>query len=85
MSDRDDIDQHAGAVHRRDAAQIIRLVLLVAIIAALVALAFDNRADVRVGYLFDDADAPGWVVLIAAAAAGVVIGWLLRHRPRHRS
>jgi len=32
--------------------------------------------------VFGDASAPIWIVLVAAALAGVVIGWLIRHRPR---
>ena len=84
MDDRDDIDRHAGAVHRRDAAQIIRLVLVLAIVAVLVAFALDNREDVRIGYVVGDTEAPVWIVLVAAAICGVVIDWLLRHRPRQR-
>ncbi|MBI5087604.1 MAG: DUF1049 domain-containing protein, partial [Actinobacteria bacterium] len=41
--------------------------------------------DVRVGYVVGDAQAPIWIVLIAAAAAGVVIAWLAQHRSHHRS
>jgi hypothetical protein len=32
-----------------------------------------------------DAEAPLFVVLVAAAAAGAVIGWLFLHRRRHRA
>ena len=84
MDDRDDIDRHAAAVHRRDAAQIFRLVLVLLIVAVLVAFAVDNREDVRIGYVVGDTEAPVWIVLVAAAICGVIIGWLLRHRPRQR-
>jgi uncharacterized integral membrane protein len=82
MVDRDEIDQHAGAVHRRDAAHIIRLIVVAAIVAALIVVALDNRDDVRIGYAIGEASAPVWIVVVAAAISGVVIGWLLRRRPR---
>src|SRR5215213_3081577 len=84
MDDRDDIDRHAGAVHRRDATQIARLILVVAIVVVLVVVAMDNRDDVRIGYAVGETQAPVWIVLVAAAICGVFIGWLLRHRPRQR-
>jgi uncharacterized integral membrane protein len=85
MNDRDVIDQHAGAVHRRDAAQVVRLVLVAAIIIGLVIIGMDNRDDVRLGYAVGDAQAPVWIVIILAALAGMIIGWLIRHRPRHNA
>jgi uncharacterized integral membrane protein len=85
MNDRDDTTQHAAAVHRRDAAQVVRLVLIAAIIVALVLVGLDNRDDVRLGYAVGDAQAPIWIVIILAAVAGMVIGWLIRHRPRHNT
>jgi uncharacterized integral membrane protein len=66
-----------------DLARVVRLVVVAAIVAALILVGFDNRDDVRVGYVFGDAEAPIWIVLVAAGVAGVIIGWLLRHRP-HR-
>lgn len=84
MSDRDDVSGHAGAVHRRDAAQLVRWLFIAAIVVVLVLVAMDNRDDVRVGYAVGDTTGPGWIVILASAAAGVVIGWLVRHRPRNR-
>lgn len=81
----DDVVEHAGAVHRRDAALIIRWVLIAAIVAALVLVAMDNRDDVRVGYAVGDASAPIWTVIVIAAVAGMIVGWLIRHRPRRRA
>jgi hypothetical protein len=49
VNDRDDVDASAAAVHRRDAAQVIRWIFVLAIVAALVAVAMDNRDEVRVG------------------------------------
>ena len=80
----DDVVEHSGAVHRHDAMQLIRWLLIAAIVVGLVLVAMDNRDDVRVGYAVGDAEAPIWTVIIAAAVAGVFIGWLVRHRPRHR-
>ncbi len=68
----------------RDLSQLFRLLVAVAIVAAIVIVAFDNRDDVRVGYAFGDTQAPIWIVLLAAGVAGVVVGWLIKHRP-HRS
>ena len=82
MAERDDIDRASGAVHRRDLGRIIRMVVVVALVVILVAVAFDNRADVRVGYLIDEAMAPGWLVIILSALGGLVIGWLMRLRSR---
>jgi uncharacterized integral membrane protein len=85
MNDRtDDIEStDIRAVHRRDAGRIFRFVLAVALVVALMVVALDNTDDVRVGYAFGDANAPVWMVLVISAAAGIVIGWLVRHRP-HR-
>ena len=84
MGDRDEVDQHAGAVHRRDAGHLARLIVAAVIVAALVIVGMDNRDHVRVGYGVGHASAPMWTVIVAAGLAGVVIGWLIRHRPRHR-
>jgi uncharacterized integral membrane protein len=81
----DEVGEHASAVHRRDAALLIRWILIAAIVVAIVVVAMDNRDDVRVGYALGDAEAPIWIVMIAAAVAGIVIGWLVRHRPRRAS
>jgi uncharacterized integral membrane protein len=80
----DDIAEHAGAVHRHDFAQLLRWLFIAAIVVALVAVAMDNRDKVRVGYAVGDVQAPIGIVLLAAAATGIIIGWLVRHRPRNR-
>jgi uncharacterized integral membrane protein len=80
----DDVVEHAGAVHRRDATLIIRWLLIAAIVVAIVLVAMDNRDDVRVGYAVGDASAPIWTVIVIAAVAGMIVGWLIRHRPRRR-
>ena len=84
MVDSGEVEQHAGAVHRRDAGNLARLVFAAAILAALVIVGMDNRVHVRVGYVVGHATAPIWVVIVAAGVAGVMLGWLMRHRPRQR-
>jgi uncharacterized integral membrane protein len=78
----DEVGEHAGAVHRHDVAQVIRWLFIAAIVVGLVLVGMDNRTDVPVGYAIGDAHAPGWIVIIASAVAGMFIGWLLRHRRR---
>ncbi|MBK5330982.1 MAG: LapA family protein [Ilumatobacteraceae bacterium] len=80
----EDIAENSGAVHRHDFAVLLRWLFLAAIVVALVAVALDNRDKVRVGYAVGDAQAPIGIVMLVAAAAGIIIGWLVRHRPRNR-
>jgi len=67
---------------RSDNGRAVRLVVAALIVIALVAVALDNSQEVDVGYVVGDASAPLWVVLVAAGVAGVIIGWLVKHRPR---
>ena len=62
------------------ARQTIRIVLWVAIAAVIVALALANTQDVTVDWLFGDVDTSVWVVIVASAAVGVVLGYLARWR-----
>jgi uncharacterized integral membrane protein len=84
MDDRDEVAQYSAAVHRRDVGRLIRLIFVAAIIVVIVVVGMDNRDDVRVGYAIGDAQAPVWVVIVIATVVGIVIGWLIRHRPRRR-
>lgn len=77
-----DVERHAGEVHRRDLARVVRLAVVLALIVVVIAVALDNRGDVRLGYVVGDAMAPVWIAIVAAAVAGAAVGWLLRHRPR---
>jgi uncharacterized integral membrane protein len=81
----DDVAEHASAVHRRDVAQLVRWIFIAAIVVGLVLVAMDNRDDVPLGYVVGDSQAPIWIVIIFAAVAGMFVGWLIRHRPRHRA
>jgi uncharacterized integral membrane protein len=67
-----------------DAGRLMRGIVVGVLLVVIVALALDNRDDVRVHWLIGDGDAPGALVLVAAALAGAIIGWLVTHRPRHR-
>ena len=77
-----EIDDHAGEVHRRDLARVIRVIVIVAIVAAFVVVALDNREDMRLGYVFGDVSSPVWLVILGAGVVGMLVGWLIRHRPR---
>lgn len=66
-----------------DLSRVVRFALVAVILAGLVLVAVDNREDVRVGYIVGDTRAPIWIVLVLAAVGGVMIGWLVKHRP-HR-
>ena len=59
----------------------IRIVIAALIVAVIIAVAIDNSESVEVGYVIGETEAPVWVVLVAAGIAGVVIGWLIKHRP----
>jgi uncharacterized integral membrane protein len=60
-----------------------RIVVAIVLIVVIAAVAIDNRDDTRIGYVFGDVSAPLFVVLIAAAVVGAIVGWLLVHRPHH--
>ena len=73
------------SVTRRSGQHTARVVVGVIILVVLVALVVDNRDDTRIGYVFGDAEAPLFVVLIAAAVLGALLGWVVSHWPRrHR-
>ena len=80
--DHDKVDDHAGAVHRRDLARTVRFLLAVAVVVALVLVGLDNRHEVRIGYVIGDAQAPLWVVVVGAALAGMAVAALLRRTRR---
>ena len=82
MADRDEIDRNTGAVHRRDFARIVRLIIILALVGALIVVALDNRKDARIGYAVGDASLPVWSIIVSSAVGGLIIGWLMRHRSR---
>jgi uncharacterized integral membrane protein len=76
-------DHQAPAHPTDDRGGAVRWIIAALIVAAIVVVAVDNREEVSVGYVFGDASAPLWVILVAAGIAGIVVGWLVKHRPRH--
>jgi uncharacterized integral membrane protein len=66
-----------------DAARTAKMVMAAVLVIGIVALALDNRDNTRVGWVFGDGSEPLWIVLVAAAAVGALIGALVAHRP-HR-
>ena len=85
MIDDEERAQHLDApARRRDTAQFVRGAIAALLLVAIVLIALDNRRDVRLGYVFGDADVPVWIAMVAAAVVGALIGWLLKHRPRRR-
>jgi uncharacterized integral membrane protein len=76
-------DDSHSALTSRGIGGIIRFTLIAVLIAAVVLIAVDNRDDVRLGYVTGSAEAPLWLVVVAAGIAGVLVGWLVKHRPRH--
>jgi uncharacterized integral membrane protein len=82
MDDRFEHDHVSTMDTARGLGRLLVIGLAVAIAVAIVLLAVDNTDDVRVGYVFGDLTGPLWAVIVIAAAAGVSIGWLIRHRPR---
>ena len=83
MTQHTEVHDRTTTERAADVSRGLRFVVVAVLVAAIVVVAFDNRDDVRLGYVFGDAQAPVWIVLVAAGIAGVMIGWLLRHRP-HR-
>ena len=84
MNRHSDVDDRSVTDQARDVGRGLRLLVVAALVAAIVVVALDNRDDVRLGYVFGDAEAPVWIALVAAGIVGVMIGWLLEHRSRRR-
>jgi uncharacterized integral membrane protein len=80
MGDRD-VDREPTL--RRRGAHGVRVVVGVIVLVVLVALVVDNSDDTKVGYVFGDFKTPLFVVLIAAAVLGALLGWVISHWPRH--
>lgn len=80
MNDRDEIDRNTAAVHRRDLARLLRLLVVAAVLIELLLFGLDNRDDVRIGYVVGDTSGPIWLVILASALGGLLIGALTRRR-----
>jgi uncharacterized integral membrane protein len=62
------------------ARQTVRIVLWVALAAVVLTLALVNTQDATVDWLFGDVSTSLWVVIVASAAVGAVLGYLARWR-----
>ncbi|HZN15492.1 MAG TPA: hypothetical protein VFB78_14565 [Acidimicrobiales bacterium] len=70
-------EQPTPKPERKEQARLAGAVILVVVIAAL---AFDNRQDVRIGYVIGDAHVRLVYLLLVTAALGAVAGRLARRR-----
>jgi uncharacterized integral membrane protein len=73
-----------SAITSRGVSGIVRVTVVAVIVALVLLVAVDNRGDVRLGYVTGSTEAPLWLVVVVAGVAGLVVGWLVKHRPRHR-
>ena len=77
-------DEHQTLHERKaSAGQAIRIVIWIAVLAAIVVFALVNTDDANVDWVFSDATAPMWAVIGISAAAGAIIGFVARPRRRH--
>jgi uncharacterized integral membrane protein len=60
--------------------QTIRIVVWVAVAALLVALVLANTQEATVDWLFGEVDTSLWVVIVASAGVGALLGYLARSR-----
>ena len=65
--------------------QMLHIVVAVALIAGIAALAVDNREDVTVSWLVDDATMPLYQLFVGTFVVGIVVGFLLNARRHHNS
>ena len=75
-------EPRSHAETRIRAAQTIRVVIWLVVLAALVVFGVLNTDKVNVDWAFDTTDAPLWLVIAVSAVAGVVIGYIARPRRR---
>ena len=54
------------------------------LVAVIAALAFDNRHEVKIGYVLGDAEVRLIWLLLITAALGAGVGWLAARRRRKR-
>ncbi|MGQ0846727.1 MAG: lipopolysaccharide assembly protein LapA domain-containing protein [Sporichthyaceae bacterium] len=77
-----DVDPRTERRIRR--AQTVKVVLALVVVAAVVALAVDNRERTSIGWLFGSAEAPLYLVLLLCFGAGAAAGALLTSRKRQK-
>ena len=64
------------------AAQTVRVVIWLIVLAVIVVFAALNTDKVSVDWAFDTTDVPLWVVIAISATAGALIGYFARPRRR---
>ena len=64
------------------AAQTVRVVIWLIVLAVIVVFAALNTDKVSVDWAFDTTDVPLWVVIAISAIAGALIGYFARPRRR---
>jgi uncharacterized integral membrane protein len=64
------------------AAQTVRVVIWLIVLAVIVVFAALNTDKVSVDWAFDTTDVPLWVVIAVSAIAGALIGYFVRPRRR---
>lgn len=64
--------------------QTIRLVIVVALATAFVAVALDNTQDVAIGWVVNEASVPLVVALLLSFAVGTIVGAYAAWRRRSR-
>jgi uncharacterized integral membrane protein len=67
-------DNMSHAERRVRVGQTVRVVIWLVVLAAVVIFAAVNTDEVSVDWVFDQTDAPLWLVIAASAVAGAVIG-----------
>ena len=75
-------DSMSHAERRIRAAQTLRVVIWLVVLAAIVVLAAVNTDKVNVDWIVDEAEAPLWLVIGLSAAAGAIIGFTAKPRRR---
>ena len=58
--------------------QTVRVILWLAVVAVLVVFAVANSTKVAVEWVFNDAEAPLYIVIAASAFAGAILGFIAR-------
>ncbi|MDO8389780.1 MAG: LapA family protein [Actinomycetota bacterium] len=66
------------AESRVRSAQTFKVVVWLAVVAILVVFAFANSTKVDVDWVFNDAEAPLYLVIGASAIAGAILGFIAR-------
>jgi uncharacterized integral membrane protein len=69
-----------NADRRVRAGHSLRVLIWLAVVAAVVVFALVNTEKVRVDWVVNDALAPLWAVIGASAAAGAIVGYLAHPR-----